>query len=118
MFAPLAPQAQRTADDVERSILSNFILGREMPFPATNPVAYGELPLTFDERETVRIWIKNLAPGSAVPECGGCGTYTPPDASAGDAAQAETGAGDAGDAGDASDAGDAGDAGVDAPDGD
>jgi hypothetical protein len=109
VFAPLAPQAQRTADDVERSILENFILGREMPFPAISPVAYGELPLTFDEREIVRIWIKSLAPGAALPECGGCGTYTPPDASAGDASQAETGAGDAGDAGDA---------GADAPDGD
>lgn len=107
VFAPLVPQAERTADDIERSILSDFILGREMPFPVQTPGAYGETPLTFDERETVRIWIKSLVPGGALPECGGCGTFTPPDASAGDASQPETGAGDAGDAGaDAADASD------------
>ena len=107
VFAPLAPQAQRAADDIERSILSDYILGREMPFPALGAGDYGSAPLTFDEREIVRIWIKGLVPGSALPECGGCGTYTPPDASAGDASVPETGAGDAGDAG--SDAADAAD---------
>ena len=111
VFAPLAPQAQRAADDIERSILSDFILGREMPFPLVPSTGgYADAPLTFEERETLRIWIKNLVPGTALPECGGCGPYTPPDASAGDASQPETGAGDAGDAGDAgSDAADAAD---------
>ncbi|MEA2747496.1 MAG: hypothetical protein QOI41_1639, partial [Myxococcales bacterium] len=110
VFAPLVPQAQRTADDIERSILSDYILGREMPFPALSVTGYADSPLTFDEREIVRIWIKGLVPGGALPECGGCGTFTPPDGSAGDASVPETGAGDAGDAGDAgSDAADAAD---------
>jgi hypothetical protein len=117
VFAPLAPRTQRAADDIERSILSDFILGREMPFPLVPSTGgYGDAPLTFEEREIVRIWIKSLVPGPAVPECGGCGTYTPPDASAGDASGPETGAGDAGDAGDASDASDAGSDAADAAD--
>lgn len=112
VFAPLVPQAQRTADDIERSILSDFILGREMPFPPLSATSYFDTSLTFEEREMVRIWIKGLVPGGALPECGGCGTYTPPDASTSDASQPDTGADDAGDSGNA------GDSGTDAPDGD
>jgi hypothetical protein len=62
-LAPYQPLA-----DSERAILSSYILGREMPFPsdpsqpsssennADNP------PLTFDEMERLRIWIRNGAP--------------------------------------------------------
>ena len=106
-FSPLVPQAQRTADEIERSILSDFILGREMPFPVASPGGYGDEPLTFDEREKVRLWIKSLVPGGAVPECGGCGIVPDADAGKPDASTADAGASDASDAGDAADAADA-----------
>ena len=105
-FAPLVPQAQRASDEIERSILSDFILGREMPFPVPSAGGYGDEPLTFEEREKVRLWIKGLVPGGAVPECGGCGVLPDVDASAPDASLPDAGASDASDAG-ASDASDA-----------
>lgn len=110
-FAPLAPGAQRNADEIERSILSDFILGREMPFPSAGAGgSYDTEPLTFDEREKVRIWIKSLVPGAAMPECGGCGIVPSADAGAkADAAAPDAGATDASDAGDTSDASDASD---------
>lgn len=89
-FAPLVPQAQRATDDIERSILSDFILGREMPFPVPQVGGYGDEPLTFDEREIVRIWIKSLVPGAAPPECGGCGILPSGDAGPKDASVADT----------------------------
>lgn len=111
VFAPLVPQAQRTADESERAILSNYILGREMPFPVAIPGGYSEEPLTFEEREMVRLWIKSLVPGGAVPECGGCGIVPEADAGTSDASSTtDTGAPDAADAGDAGDAADARDA--------
>lgn len=107
VFAPLVPQAQHTADETERVVLSNYILGREMPFPVAIVGSYGEEPLTFEEREIVRLWIKSLVPGGAVPECGGCGIVPDTDAGNSDASSvADTGAPDA----------DAGDAGADAAD--
>ncbi|MBX3190223.1 MAG: hypothetical protein KF819_24705 [Labilithrix sp.] len=81
-FAPLAPQAQRGADAIERAILSDFILGREMPFPFASVKGYEDAPLTFEERQKIRIWIQNLKKGEGVPECGGCGIVTPADAGA------------------------------------
>jgi hypothetical protein len=107
-FAPLVPNAQRTADDVERSILSNYILGREMPFPVASPGGYGDLPLTFDEREKVRLWIQGLPKGSSVPECGGCGLLPAPDAGSSEGGTVDSGGADAADAGvtDAADAAD------------
>ena len=66
-YSSLAP-IRAVADDTERQILSDFILGREMPYPATQ-VAYATQPLTFLERETIRIWIAN---GAKVYDCGGC----------------------------------------------
>ncbi|HSO33637.1 MAG TPA: hypothetical protein VLT33_13985 [Labilithrix sp.] len=72
-FSPLATKAQRSADDLERTILSDYILGREMPFPVARPGGYADFALTFDEREKVRLWIQSLPKGSSVPECGGCG---------------------------------------------
>jgi hypothetical protein len=110
VFAPLVPEAQRTADESERAVLSDFILGREMPFPVLSPRGYGDTSLTFDEREKVRLWIKSLVPGGAIPECGGCGIVPDVDGGPADASASETGAPDASD--------DAGDAATDAPDGD
>jgi hypothetical protein len=85
-FTPLAPNAQRTTDEIERSILSNFILGREMPFPVDGPsTAWEDQVLTFEEREKVRLWIQSLPKGASVPECGGCGVVPETDAGTGDA---------------------------------
>lgn len=113
-YTPLAP-ARTHADDIERAILNDYVLGREMPYPyppatyvpppATptnpNPTAYFYTPLDFQERERVRIWISR---GAEIRECGGCGVLESP-ASPADAGP--TGPGDAGDAG-PTDAGDAG----------
>ena len=108
-FAPLVPEAQRKADDSERSILNDFVLGREMPFPFPGAGGYATEPLTFDEREKVRLWIKSLVPGGALPECGGCDLVPEADAGTRDASTSDAGATDASDAGDASDASDAAD---------
>jgi len=111
-YTPLAPQAQRAADDIERSILSDLILGREMPFPVSGTPTYSDSPLTFDERQKIRIWIQTLDPAVALPECGGCGVIEEFD---GGAILVDGGGVDAG-----ADSGDAGitDAATDAPDGD
>jgi hypothetical protein len=109
-FAPLVPQAQRSADATERAILHDFVLGREMPFPLPAVQGYEDSPLTFEEREKIRIWIQSLPKGASVPECGGCGIVTATDAGPpreGGVSEAGTDAGDAGsDAADASDAAD------------
>src|SRR6185312_16612236 len=81
-FTPIAQPAQRGADAIERGILSNYILGTEMPYPLANASDYETVSLTFEEREKIRIWIQSLPRGSTVPECGGCGdrgTSTPAD---------------------------------------
>jgi hypothetical protein len=66
------PEAQAMSDP-ERSILSNFILGREMPYPVYpnlgDPVPAdaangGYAPLSFHELERLRAWIAN---GAVVP---------------------------------------------------
>jgi hypothetical protein len=72
-YTPLAPNAQRSADNIERAILGNSILGREMPFPSLTAQSYESAPLTFDEREKVRIWIQSLPKDATIAECGGCG---------------------------------------------
>lgn len=59
VFAGLAPVIAGT-DPREKSILENLVLGSEMPYPG-----YGD-PLTFQERETVRMWISRGAPA---PDC-------------------------------------------------
>jgi hypothetical protein len=99
VFAPLAPNAQHSADEIERSILADYILGREMPFPVSGSNAYEDLPLTFDERERVRLWIQTLPKGSSVPECGGCGIVPDTDAGASEAGTVDSGGTDAADAG-------------------
>jgi hypothetical protein len=68
-FLPLSP-VLTTGSPSERSILSDLVLGREMPYPVLEPTAYDERPLTFQERETVRMWI---ARGAETPDCGVCG---------------------------------------------
>jgi len=68
VFAPLAP-AQIEADEIERGVLSDFVLGREMPYPVFGAVEYATEPLTFQERERIRIWI---ARGAETRDCGGC----------------------------------------------
>ncbi len=116
-YTPLAP-ARTNPDDIERAILSDYVLGREMPYPYTpstyvlpppspanpNPTAYFYTPLDFQEREKIRIWI---ARGAEIRECGGCGVLETPTTSN------DGGTTDAGDAGTGADAGDAGDAGTD-----
>ena len=67
-YRPLAPVSSR-ATDGERERLGNFILGREMPYPNGQP-------LTFEQRELIRIWIAN---GAETRECGGCGVVQNPD---------------------------------------
>ncbi len=71
-YTSLASEILLTEGPEERSILGDMILGREMPFPMAVPSGYVDEPLTFEERETVRLWIRDLAPGDSVPECGRC----------------------------------------------
>ena len=92
-FTPLAPASQ-DADDVERKILDDYVLGREMPYPypasayvpppptAANPspTTYFYTPLDFQERERIRIWI---ARGAQIRECGACEVLATPVADAG-----------------------------------
>ena len=77
-YAPLAPIIPE-ASDSERTRLEDYILGRYMPYPAPS-VDVTNQPLTFDERERVRLWIAQGA--DTTHDCGGCGTVT---VSAGDA---------------------------------
>jgi len=69
-YVPLAA-AYTTADDIDRTVLSDYVLGREMPYPnKPQETTAFETPLTFAEREAIRIWI---AQGAVVTDCGGCG---------------------------------------------
>lgn len=73
--APYVPQLSvpRTADPIERAILSDLVTGREMPYPSgPGPQTYASAPLTFAEREIVRSWIAQLPPGQTLPACGAC----------------------------------------------
>ena len=57
--------------DDERATLSNYIPGREMPYPTdpTAPLDSATSPLTGDELDTVSTWIRQ---GAAIPAAG-CG---------------------------------------------
>lgn len=81
--------------DFERSVLSDYVLGREMPFPqAGGPTSSRDQGLTFDERQRIRLWI---AQGAKLEECGGCTSVAfVPDAGAPDVGPpADAGADDA-----------------------
>ena len=70
----------------EQQVLRDAILGREMPFP-TGFRDYRSLPLTFAEREMLRLWIRD---GAQVPDdCGSCGVPKPPVDAGTDAAPSE-----------------------------
>jgi hypothetical protein len=81
VYRPLAPQPRLYADDVERGILDDYVLGREMPYPVPTGGDYTTAPLTFEEREILRVWIQRGAP---LASCGACrvasGTDAGPDA--------------------------------------
>ena len=58
------PQPQATLmADAERGVLSDFVLGREMPYPNMGPNGpnNGNPALTFEELERVRLWIQQGA---------------------------------------------------------
>lgn len=79
-YQPLT-RFQVAADDVERAILNDYVLGREMPYPYPGQYysqedRYFYTPLTFQEREQIRIWI---AHGAQTRECGTCDVVTPGD---------------------------------------
>jgi hypothetical protein len=64
-FAPLALQAPSAA---ERAVLSNYILGRQMPFPAaTGSASIGATPLTLSQFERISLWIAQGA--VSAPSC-------------------------------------------------
>lgn len=84
-FTPLTPLILHpNAAERDRMILSDYVTGREMPYPyppqdyvpppptAQNPApsAYELTPLDFQERERIRIWISR---GAEIRACGGCG---------------------------------------------
>ena len=56
-------------DDIERAILSDYVLGLQMPYPnmSANGPTNGNPALTFDELERVRLWI--LAGANVPSEC-------------------------------------------------
>lgn len=68
-YFPLVPAAPY-ADEIERAILNDYVLGREMPYPVAQVRSPAEQALTFQEREKIRLWIAQRAPVEA---CGGCG---------------------------------------------
>jgi hypothetical protein len=58
--------------DSERIILGDYVGGRQMPYPPADAAApdYSTQPLTFEERERLRLWI---AQGANVEACSTCG---------------------------------------------
>lgn len=78
-YTPLAPYSEAPTERETRA-LQDFLPGREMPFPAPGAEAYEQLPLTFAERERVRLWI---AEGADVPDCDVCRSIEKPQSSGG-----------------------------------
>ena len=68
---PAAPFQPLT--DAERRVLSDYVLGREMPYPSHPGLdpdpGNDNFPLTFDEMQRLRVWIEQGAPVD--PKCGG-----------------------------------------------
>lgn len=67
----LPPGATPAPSDRELAVLRDHVLGVEMPFPPPGQVAPNaeNQPLTFEEREVLRLWIAQQA---RVVECGAC----------------------------------------------
>jgi hypothetical protein len=70
------PQPTLTLPSTEEEILSQYVLGNQMPYPLNLPSTeqtpaddFATLPLTFDELERVRAWI---AQGAEVDTCNAC----------------------------------------------
>jgi hypothetical protein len=106
-----SPLAQPLTNN-ERFVLSQYILGREMPYPSdpTNKepaTSSDNPPLNFDELERVRAWIAEGVsdPNDFLYDCSTCttGDAGSGDTGAGDSGPSDSAAGDTG-AGDASDA--------------
>jgi hypothetical protein len=71
-----SPQPALALPGSEQEILSQYILGNQMPYPLNLPASEGTppqdfdtLPMTFDELERVRAWI---AQGAHVEDCTAC----------------------------------------------
>lgn len=100
VYTPNGPYSEAPTD-LETAVLQDYVPGREMPYPSTGAAtSYGQLPLTFNERELVRLWI---AQGADVPNCQACRFITP-DGAPTDAGASDAGASDAGADAGASDA--------------
>ena len=63
--------ATQAPSDRELAVLRDHVLGVEMPFPPPGQVPPSDenRPLSFQEREVLRLWI---AKGASVVECGAC----------------------------------------------
>ncbi|MBX3234017.1 MAG: hypothetical protein KIT84_33245 [Labilithrix sp.] len=68
-YQALASPWNDRASDAERGRLGDYVLGREMPYPPVQP-------LTFQERQRIRMWI---TAGAEVRDCGDCTVVEPPD---------------------------------------
>ena len=66
---PLVTPAWTLLSDTERATLSNYVQGREMPYPTdpSAPLDSATAPLTGDELDTVSLWILL---GAAIPGAG------------------------------------------------
>ena len=72
-YFPLV-DASTNAGDGERFTLGNFVIGQPMPYPVLPSTApsYDNVPLTFDEREAVRLWIAAMPQNGQIRDCGAC----------------------------------------------
>ena len=92
VYTPNGPYSEAPTD-LETAVLQDYVPGREMPYPVAGAATiYEQLPLTFNERELVRLWI---AQGADVPDCQGCRGITDGDRDGG-AATPDAGGSDAG----------------------
>jgi hypothetical protein len=60
------------ATPAERTRLRDLVTGQPMPYPTLEQETYATAPLTFAERETLRLWISQLPAGAPLPACGAC----------------------------------------------
>lgn len=79
-YAPLVDGLAPAPETREQQVLRDAVLGSAMPFPTGNR-DYPSLPLTFAEREKLRLWIRD---GAQVPDdCGVCAAKPGPAQDAG-----------------------------------